>query len=1115
MAALSAVLLAGGALFLPVQGADASRQGLAKITSVQNQVESRAAGASTWSPSSPNQELFAGSRVRTGEASRAAILYSDQTLHRLNEKSEIEIVPPSGDKPGLLRVLSGQHYFTSRTPRDYGRIETPTVTAAIKGTEFSVDVSGDSTTITMLEGVVLASNEEGSIEVRKGEQAYAERGKAPVRRVIVRPRDAVAWALYYPPILGGSDAARLESLGPEGQSLARAAEMLSTGQVDAAKPLIEQARKSRPGDPVALSLASVIELAADRKEEATRLAEQAVAADSRSPAAALAASFAAQASFNIARAREMAEKAAELDPESSAALARAAELRMSEGDLEGARKAAGEAVKRNPKDARALSVLGFVELASFRSAEAERLFSQAVDSDAGLSLAHLGLGIARIRLGNVSGGREELQTATIIDPADSLLRSYLGKAYYEERRSTEASKELAAAKELDPNDPTPYLYDAILKQNENRPLEALQDMQESIARNDRRAVYRSRLLLDQDSAVRSSDLARIYNDLGFEQLGLVAARRSADENQANYSSHLFLSGNYRNTPEYAAAFLSEVLQGRIYQPVNVNAARPDVVNETVSFNEYTALFDRPRTRGFGSLVMYGRTDTNLDSLSPSDPSILDPVTLDSSRFWDGSVTGTVNGDRYAGALSYSKLDDPGFRVNNDQINETYHGFMEFALTGRDSIQVNAIYGHRETGDLPLRQSPAEEFPERIHTDERNFGLGYHRVFSARSDLVVSAIYNDTDQVGGFIGAPGTHASLRGPQLEAQDVFRTRRITWIFGAGGFNGKTDLDSPFGSVSGDDTFANGYAYARIRGIGPLEITAGASMEQVKAPTGLIPPRDSFMVPADLQFSDSKVSPKLGLTWYARTHTTLRAAGYYRLSSSLGRIQTLEPTQVAGFNQFFDEPGGTRSLSYGAGVDQEFGSHLFGGVSYLRRNLDIPEASCDVDPDVYQFAGCIGQPVSKIDMRTSKNDIGSAYLNAGLGKRFAAGVEYSLQRQDFDFTRIWIGRGFEDRLQTWRLRPQVRFFLPSGFFAAVIGTHYDQEARWTDDLTLPGQFTETSKFWTADVQAGYRFPKRYGSLVLEGRNLTDREFAFYDRSIQDAVIPARTISLRVNITY
>ncbi|HMC82569.1 MAG TPA: hypothetical protein VKL61_04985, partial [Candidatus Polarisedimenticolia bacterium] len=208
----------------------------------------------------------------------------------------------------------------------------------------------------------------------------------------------------------------------------------------------------------------------------------------------------------------------------------------------------------------------------------------------------------------------------------------------------------------------------------------------------------------------------------------------------------------------------------------------------------------------------------------------------------------------------------------------------------------------------------------------------------------------------------------------------------------------------------------------------------------------------------------------------------------------------------------GGTRSRSYGGGVDQEFGSHLFGGVSYIRRNLDVPEASCGA-PD--QFSGCIGQSVSRIDSRTSRNDIGNAYVNAGFGKRLAAGVEYSLQKQDFDLTRIWIGRGFQNFVRTEKIRPQVRFFLPSGFFAGAIATHYNQETHWTDDLTLPGQFTESSKFWVADVQAGYRLPKRYGSVILEGRNITDREFSFFDRAVQDAVIPARTVSLRLNITY
>ena len=104
------------------------------------------------------------------------------------------------------------------------------------------------------------------------------------------------------------------------------------------------------------------------------------------------------------------------------------------------------------------------------------------------------------------GGRE-IEIAASLDPNNSIARSYLGKAYYEEKRGPLDEREYAIAKELDPKDPTPWFYDAIAKQTTNRPVEALHDMQKAIELNDNRAVYRSRLLLDSDLAARSAALA--------------------------------------------------------------------------------------------------------------------------------------------------------------------------------------------------------------------------------------------------------------------------------------------------------------------------------------------------------------------------------------------------------------------------------------------------------------------------------------------------------------------------------------------------------------------------------------------------------------------------------
>ena len=64
-------------------------------------------------------------------------------------------------------------------------------------------------------------------------------------------------------------------------------------------------------------------------------------------------------------------------------------------------------------------------------------------------------------------------------------------------------REYAVAKDLDPKDPTPWLYDAIAKQTTNRPVEALHDMQQTMARSE--WLWPGKLLLSQrryDEAIK-------------------------------------------------------------------------------------------------------------------------------------------------------------------------------------------------------------------------------------------------------------------------------------------------------------------------------------------------------------------------------------------------------------------------------------------------------------------------------------------------------------------------------------------------------------------------------------------------------------------------------------
>jgi len=133
----------------------AAGAGVGKIAAVQNQVETKRRAEAGWSPAAMYQ-----TPVRTGPGPHRPGEPRRDTLFGPN--------PPQGRReerdrdPGAVRGAAGNPegglgdiVLLEPVAKDYGRIETPTVTAAIKGTEFVVEVAEDQTTkITMLEGVV-------------------------------------------------------------------------------------------------------------------------------------------------------------------------------------------------------------------------------------------------------------------------------------------------------------------------------------------------------------------------------------------------------------------------------------------------------------------------------------------------------------------------------------------------------------------------------------------------------------------------------------------------------------------------------------------------------------------------------------------------------------------------------------------------------------------------------------------------------------------------------------------------------------------------------------------------------------------------------------------------
>src|SRR5262245_14163439 len=622
---------------------------IAKMVSVQGNVVVLRAGQTQPQPAQLNETYCPGDRIQVGDKSRADIQLTNQPVLRLDQNSLITLAGVKDQRASVVDMARGALHFFSRLPRNL-EINTAFVNAGVEGTEGLVQVEADQTLITIFEGRVLAANAAGSLPLTSGQSAVAARGQAPVLRQVVRPRDAVQWALYYPPVTyfrpddfrgtqpwegmvrnsleastKGDYQRAFDALKGAPADITdprfyayRASLLLAVGRVDEAGPDLDRALKLNPNYGDALAQQSIVAVVQNDKDRALNIAQNAVAADPKSAAAFTALSYAQQAHFNLEGARSSLQQAVQVEPNNALAWARLAEIHMSFGRLDDALEAAQKAVSLDPNLSRTQMVLGYAYLLRVNTTESKAAFDRAIALDQADSLSRLGLGLAKIREGHLEEGRKDIEVAASLDPNNSIVRSYLGKAYYEEKRSDLAEREYATAKELDPKDPTSYFYDAIQKQTTNRPVEALQDMEKAIELNNNRAVYRSRLELDADLAARSAGLARIYSDLGFQQLALVEGWKSVNTDPTNFSAHRFLSDSYSVLTRHEIARVSELLQSQLLQPLNMTPVQPRLSEAklglfssgpaSLSFNEFNPLFNRNGIL-FQSSAMAGENGT--------------------------------------------------------------------------------------------------------------------------------------------------------------------------------------------------------------------------------------------------------------------------------------------------------------------------------------------------------------------------------------------------------------------------------------------------------------------------------------------------------------------------
>ncbi|HMP84489.1 MAG TPA: TonB-dependent receptor, partial [Verrucomicrobiota bacterium] len=795
-------------------------------------------------------------------------------------------------------------------------------------------------------------------------------GKAPTKTAVIDATKIIQWSLYYPAVvdpaeINFSDAERaalsdsleayrsgdlLQALAryPENRSPGSDAErvyysalLLSVGRVNEVEATLGKADANLP---TARALREVIAVVLN--EDPGPLSPPTTASEF------IARSYTLQSRSQLTEALAAARSAVNKSTQFGAAYVRVAELEFGFGRVSEAKAALDDGLKLSPRNAQGIALEGFLLSAKNKLTQASEAFERAIAADGNLGNAWLGRGLVKMRRGHTKDGLKDLEVAAAVEPQRAVLRSYLGKGFAEAHDTKRAMKELELAKKLDPNDPTSWLYSALLNQEENRINDAIGDLERSKELNDNRSIFRSRLLLDQDDAVRSANLASMYRDAGMFEVGVQEASRAVDLDYANASAHLFLASSYESLRDpklrnlrYETPAFSEYLMANLLAPPGAG-----LLSQTISQQEYSRFFAED---GFG--------------LSSS-------TTYGSGGDWAQAASqyGTFGNTSYSLDVNY--LTENGQRPNNDLEYTSLAARFKQQITDSDSLMLEISTLDYDSGDVSqyYDQDQASTTLRVKETQEPNVLLGYnHRWSPGVHTLVLGTRLDDELKLRDsnpnnlwlrtFVNLfnPGvTNVSIQNPagdldykrqltfySAEVQHIIQNSRNTIVFGGRYQTARADTDNnlvmydflgnPMAPIPQQDFDSDIYrwslyAYDYWQLLDTLQLVGGVSYDYMHYPRNI----DTSPITDD-ETSKDQISPKVGLTWTPAERTAVR--GIY--TRSLGGTffdssVRLEPTQIAGFNQAFRSIApesviglvpGSSFETFGLGLNQTFKTRTY----------------------------------------------------------------------------------------------------------------------------------------------------------------------------------------------
>lgn len=184
-------------LILQIVPARALPKAVAFVRKVNGDAEYLKVNHDRWEALKTGTRLNSGDRIRTGEGSLVAIVFTDdKSMMKIRSYSDVTIKTKSSPTQTSKRIVAqfGELWFKIKSGGNQFALETPTGIAAVKGTEFYAVVDKDGNTrIIGIEGIVELITQAGRALLNAGNTGTFSEGSQP-EVAESDPDDIPAWA---------------------------------------------------------------------------------------------------------------------------------------------------------------------------------------------------------------------------------------------------------------------------------------------------------------------------------------------------------------------------------------------------------------------------------------------------------------------------------------------------------------------------------------------------------------------------------------------------------------------------------------------------------------------------------------------------------------------------------------------------------------------------------------------------------------------------------------------------------------------------------------------------------------------------------------------------------